>query len=175
MHLKDGRHIVPKNVENLWQYSKVYSWMWDHEHNEPNDQYWEWAEKGWSNPRAERYPVGKNIKPVCSWLWGEPHDYVSARVHIYIQAYLASLISDNVIWELMEWYEQEPNPVIVDFDVYDKTHISYTDVFLDPRKKAGHGFVIGAFLEYGSTSVYSWLADLKERVNNGIGGTTQTT
>lgn len=157
------RMVFPRNVENYWQFSKVYRWMWDEQNERPNDQYWEWAENGWNNPRAERYPVGKGVIPVCSW-FTRKLTYVQARAHIYIPTY-AFAVANTPVWkDLQEWYEMEPTPTLIDFDVYDKTHQSYTDVFLNPNKKAGHGFVLGAMLEYGNEFT-EWLSKLQKMVD----------
>ena len=47
------------NVENAWQFSKVYT---EHlnETGDPSDEWWQWAKTGWSNPKAERSPMGMN-------------------------------------------------------------------------------------------------------------------
>jgi hypothetical protein len=141
--------------------------MWDETTQKPNDLYWEWAIEGWNNPRAERYPVGKGAVPVGSWF--EPYDklltYVQARAYIYIPVY-AHAIAERRVWkDLQEWYEMEPQPTLVDFDVYEKSHLSYTEVFLNPNKKAGHGFVLGAMLEYGD-EFFHWLGTLQGMVKN---------
>lgn len=50
-----------ENMENAWQYSKVYK---DHltEDGEISNAYWDWAFEGWRNPLAVRYPRGKGAK-----------------------------------------------------------------------------------------------------------------
>lgn len=61
--LYDGR--VAGNVENGWQYSKVYPEF--AAEGEPTEAYWQWAEDGWSKQRADRYPMGRGAKPLYSW------------------------------------------------------------------------------------------------------------
>lgn len=158
--------VLPYNVENAWQFSKVYKWDWDEQNQTPKDSYWKWAKEGWADKRAQRYPVGKGVKPVCSWWRGRRHDYIQARFSIYIYVYAYSLLAQKETWsQMLEWYQNEDEPTILDFDVYDKTGISYGDVFRDPTRKAGHGFVIGAMLEFGdqffdwlhhNTGIYGW-------------------
>ena len=63
VELYDG-HIA-KNVENAWQYAKVYA-----QHvteGEPDESYLEWATAGWKNSRAVRYPMGKGAVPLYSY------------------------------------------------------------------------------------------------------------
>jgi hypothetical protein len=57
---------VAQNVENGWQYSKVY-----HEHldrfGNPSNTYWKWAINGWRSTWANRYPMGKGAVPEYSF------------------------------------------------------------------------------------------------------------
>jgi len=55
------------NVENAWQYSKVYPEYADI-NNEPTEKYFQWAKNGWQKIRADRYPMGKGVKPLYT-LW----------------------------------------------------------------------------------------------------------
>src|SRR5574342_482141 len=54
------------NVENAWQFSKVYKEHVDINGN-PSEAYWEWAIRGWSSEWACRYPMGKGVKPEYSY------------------------------------------------------------------------------------------------------------
>ena len=45
-----------KNMENAWQYSKVYFEHLDEQGN-PNKEYYEWAKEGFANPKAVRFPM----------------------------------------------------------------------------------------------------------------------
>ena len=66
------------NMENAWQFAKVYK-----QHatpsGEPTAAYWEWAEKGWADRWAHRYPMGKGAVPLYSLWDGERLSYVEAR------------------------------------------------------------------------------------------------
>lgn len=48
-----------RNVENAWQYSKVYPVHLDEEGN-IRDEYYQWREAGYEAIGANRYPFGKN-------------------------------------------------------------------------------------------------------------------
>ena len=78
--------FVSKNVENAWQFSKLYGYYADEDGN-PSDRYFKWAQEGWNDSRAHRYPMGKGVFPLYSWWDGEELDYVSARKKIYIPLY----------------------------------------------------------------------------------------
>lgn len=51
VELYDGR--VAQNVENAWQFSKVYRKIYSQQHigpdGLPNEDYWKWAEAGWAD------------------------------------------------------------------------------------------------------------------------------
>lgn len=139
--LYDG--YVAENVENAWQYSKLYE---DHvdEYLEPTDAYWTWAKAGWAQSRAQRYPMGKGRVPVCSLWAGRRLTYVEARKQIYVPLY-AEAVQRSPGWaRLRSLHESERSIALRDFDGYD--HIvagkSLTDVLNDPRQKMGHAFVL---------------------------------
>lgn len=51
------------NVENAWQFSKVYNEHID-EFNEPTSDYFAWRDRGYKSNWAERYPMGKGRIPL---------------------------------------------------------------------------------------------------------------
>ena len=51
------------NVENAWQYSKVYEYYLE-EDGSVGERYFKWAQDGWNSMRAQRYPMGKGAKPL---------------------------------------------------------------------------------------------------------------
>lgn len=140
-----GNH-VSQNVENGWQYSKVYashdSW------GAPNSAYWHWAEGGWGKTWADRYPMGKGSTPRYSWWDGESLGYVQARKSIYVPLY-SSAVPSGAIEKLRALHEQHGDLTIVDFDAYDHHALgmSLEDVLGDPTRKMGHGFVLAMMLE----------------------------
>ena len=140
-----------QNMENGWQYSKVYR-----EHADgllnliPSQAYWNWANDGWNNPRAVRYPMGKGAKPLYSRWAGENLGYIEARKRIYIPLY-----SQAVRFYAMEQFRDLKNfaagrdIVIRDYDAYDRRKLGYSwdDVINDPTRKMGHGFVLAMMIE----------------------------
>mmetsp|Transcript_14008 Transcript_14008/g.11981 ORF Transcript_14008/g.11981 Transcript_14008/m.11981 type:complete len:102 (+) Transcript_14008:53-358(+) len=54
-----------KNFENAWQYSKY------HQDFKDEKEYIEWAEEGFANPKAVRFPMGPGSKPKYSLYKGE--------------------------------------------------------------------------------------------------------
>jgi hypothetical protein len=127
--------FVSKNVENAWQYSKVYKKHLDADGNLTNE-YWKWAATGWDKEYADRYPMGKGATPeFCLWD-GEKLGYIEARKKVYIPLY-------------QHQYKQTGNLVLFDFDGYDHDALgmSMEDVINCETKKMGHAFVLKMLLE----------------------------
>src|SRR5437868_3205954 len=68
-----GGH-VSKNMENAWQYAKVYEYYLE-EDGSIGERYFNWAKDGWNAQRAHRYPMGKEAKPLYSYWDGEKLTY----------------------------------------------------------------------------------------------------
>lgn len=140
--------VTAQNVENAWQYSKVYPGH--HENGFVTNEYWHWAFAGWKKARADRYPMGKGAKPDFSLWDGEWLGYIEARKQIYVPLYRHAVISHcplllTELWRL----SKQSDIVIQDFDAYDHRALGYswTDVLNDPDRKMGHGFVLAMILE----------------------------
>lgn len=136
-----------RNVENAWQYSKVYSFHVDNDGN-PGDWYFDWAIRGWNKDFANRYPVGKGAKPLYSYWNGEKLDYVEARKTIYIPIYAKAVVQSYAYKRLEELYHSSKQIVLWDFDGYDfiKLGMSLKDVINNPIRKMGHSFVLAMLL-----------------------------
>jgi hypothetical protein len=132
-----------KNVENAWQFSKVYE-QFDN-NGIPKPEYFEWSQKGWIDKYAHRYPMGKGIKPLYSWWDGIKLDYVEARKKIYVPIYSRGVIKTETFNKLLDIYRTTNKDIyLIDFDGYNhiKMGKSLIDVLNDPNMKMGHGFVI---------------------------------
>lgn len=146
VHLYSG--IISRNVENAWQYSKLYE-----AHataGVPTREYWDWAMKGWSSIRAERYPMGKGASPLYSLWNGKRLGYIEARKRIYIPMYAAAVRAYRPqLLSYLEMVAQKQDIVLNDFDAYDRHALGYSweDVVNDPSRKMGHGFVLAMMIE----------------------------
>ena len=140
-----------RTMENAWQYAKVYDEHLD-ETGEPSTKYWQWAEAGWSNPRAVRYPMGKGAKPAFSLWDGERLGYIDARLKLYWRMYQNAVVSTRGFEKLVRLTETVPEIVLFDFDGYDHEARDMTlrDVLLNPARPMGHAFVLKAMLERGA-------------------------
>ena len=134
-------------LENAWQYSKLYAVHADAE-GEPTEAYWAWAEAGWASPKAVRYPMGKEGRPLCSLWDGHGLGYVEARKRIYGPLYVEA-VRKTEGWKKLEALRSEGRPIVLrDFDGYDHVALgmSLTDVLNDPGRKMGHAFVLAMML-----------------------------
>lgn len=159
-----NRSVVARNVENAWQFSKVYD-----DHVGPDDlptaAHAAWALQGWRNPQPVRFPRGRGAKPRYAIYRNQCLGYVAARLYVYIPSYVEGLAvnpaSRAALIRLREEYRVAraagDTLALYDYDGYDHVGagMSIADVFLCENKKAGHGFVLAALL--GDTLV----ADLR--------------
>jgi hypothetical protein len=136
------------NMENAWQYSKVYEYYLE-DNGEPGDRYFKWALDGWSSQKANRYPMDKDVKPIYSLWEGEKLSYIDARKKIYIPLYSTAVQKTTAFLKLKELYYREPKIYLWDFDGYNNKQLgmSYHDVINNPKLSLGHAFVIAALIE----------------------------
>jgi hypothetical protein len=135
--------VISKNMENAWQYSKVYDCHIDSD-GDPTTEYFEWAVKGWNNNYAQRYPMCKGAIPKYSFWNGHKLDYVAARKHIYVPLYAKAVLKTNAYKNLQELVKSGKDVYLLDFDAYKhrEQNMTMTDVLNCPDKKMGHAFVL---------------------------------
>jgi len=138
--------MVSKNVENAWQYAKVYQ-QFVNRYGNPSRGYWEWARDGWKSKWATRYPMGKGTVPLYSFWAGEKLGYIEARRRIYIQLYWYQALGTDAFWWLVD-SAIDNNICLVDFDGYDHVELgmSLEDVIECESRKMGHAFVLAMML-----------------------------
>ena len=138
---------IAKNVENLWQYSKVYDCHVD-SNGEPNDEWYKWAKKGWDTKVGIRYPMGRNEKPLYSYWNGKKYKYLDAKEKLYVKMYYRSVRKTDAYKQLELLYKdcliQNIPLVMRDFDSYNHIKLKMTpyEVLKHDKKKFGHGFVL---------------------------------
>jgi len=127
-------------MENIWQFSKVYSqvpysrqtysrydstviWEYPEEQHIMNNQltqeYVNWRNKGMYNPYAVRYPVGYNHRHACVCSItdsGERCDYITARKKIYLPYYISLVKQTSEFHELKNMLNQGINLLIIEVD-----------------------------------------------------------
>jgi hypothetical protein len=137
-----------KNVENAWQFAKVYEYYLE-EDGSVGERYFKWAQDGWNDTRAHRYPMGKEAKPLYSIWDGEKLTYTEARKKIYIPLYAGAVQKTFAFEKLKKLHEEGHNLYLWDFDGYAHKAMSltYDQVINDPNRKMGHAFVIAMILD----------------------------
>lgn len=145
---------VSKNMENAWQYSKLYLCHADAS-GRPTQEFWRWARAGWNDARARRYPMGKGARPLCSvWfqsIWERELqllNYIEARKQIYVPLYAEGVQKTHGWQKLRELYASGARIALRDFDGYDHRALgkTLTEVLNDPERKMGHAFVLAMLL-----------------------------
>jgi len=144
---------VSANFENLWQYTKVYPIHVDEDQN-PTEKYFQWAEKGWKDTWANRYPMGSGYnapKPLYSWWDGKKLSYIEARNQIYIPLYAKAVSTTAAFVKLKEIYQSQKYETLylLAFDSYNLTPgaFDYHELAQNPNIKFGHGYVLAMMLE----------------------------
>lgn len=142
------------NVENAWQYSKVYYNHVDANDN-PSSEYFQWADAGWRSIKANRYPMAKGTKPLYSFWDGAKLGYLEARQKIYIPLYSEAVKKTYAFKRLKEVYaDAKFNAVetlyLKDFDAHnlpDDYDYTYSKLWNNPDIKVGHAYVLAMLLE----------------------------
>lgn len=142
------------NMENAWQYAKVYKQHVDSSGN-PTAEYFKWRDNGWRKKRADRYPMGKGAIPEYS-LWKVDGEwkklgYVEARKQIYVPIYAKLVVKTDAFKRLKKFYDDGKDIALVDFDGYNnfraRPKMMWLDVLNCDKRKMGHAFVIAMLLE----------------------------
>lgn len=144
--LYDGYKSI--NVENAWQFSKVYEYYLEDDGSVGN-RYFKWAQDGWNSVKANRYPMGRDAKPLYSYWDGETFSYTEARKKIYIPLYANAVKKSFAFHKLKKIYEENPDLYLWDFDAHSLTPgtFEYWDLWNNPNIKVGHSYVLAMLLE----------------------------
>jgi hypothetical protein len=143
--LPDGQEA--RNVENAWQYSKVYEQHVGEDGN-PSLEWHHWSSEGFRAAKADRYPMGKGKRPAYSWWDGQKYGYIDARKKIYVPTYAKAVLKSSAFKKLKEIYNAQGDIWLWDFDGYDyeKEGMSLLDVLDCDTRKMGHCFVLALLL-----------------------------
>lgn len=149
VELYDG--LTAQNVENAWQFSKVYVDQIDG-HGNPLPTYFSWRDHGFAAKRAYRHPRGRDARPVFS-LWKENGQwvhlsYIDARKTIYLPLYIKAVKETDAFAELKTLYDKGVDIALHDFDGYNfrKKNMSIKDVVENPSRPMGHSIAIALAL-----------------------------
>lgn len=139
---------VALNMENAWQFAKVYPEHVNSKTKEPSNTYWTWAKAGWADSFAHRYPMGKGRVPLYSYWKGKQLNYIQARQKIYFPLYAKAVRKTESFAALRRLVKKGKTITLRDWDGYDHEELgdSLTDVLKNPKRKMGHAFVLKAIL-----------------------------
>ncbi len=142
---------VARNVENAWQFSKVYDVHVD-ANGDPTNQYFKWRKRGFDDNKPQRYPMGKGSVPLYSYYEGEKLSYIEARKKIYVPIYSKAVVQTEAFKTLRKEFKslkENETMWLWDFDGYDHKalNMTYQDAINCEDKKFGHAFVLGFLLE----------------------------
>lgn len=142
-------------MENAWQFSKVFS-QYVGEDGNPTQEYFDWAEAGWSSRKAIRHPMGKGAVPNFFWWDGEKLDRIEARKRIYVPLYSERVVKTQCFSELQSQWEhvkshEDRTLYLMDFDAYPYEDMTFSEVLNNPNKSMGHGFVLAMLLTNDET------------------------
>eukprot|EP01126_Amoeba_proteus_P027751 TRINITY_DN27491_c0_g1_i1.p1 TRINITY_DN27491_c0_g1~~TRINITY_DN27491_c0_g1_i1.p1 ORF type:complete len:285 (-),score=35.45 TRINITY_DN27491_c0_g1_i1:108-962(-) len=142
------KNIQSPCLENVWQYAKVYKQHVD-SNGDPTEEYWKWAEDGWTQGNAKRFPMGIGARPEYSLWDGKKYPYIPARKAIYSPMYSAAVVKTPAFQILQSLYEKETVLYLWDYDGHDhhRYHRTYKTVIHDPSKPLGHSFVLAMTVE----------------------------
>lgn len=142
--LYDG--LKAKNVENAWQYAKVYRQHMDGD--TVTETYWKWAREGWDSSYARRYPMGNGVTPEFLLWDGVRMGYLTAREQVYLPLYAQAVVRTRAFAELESMVARQEPIALWDFDSYDlpTRNRTFIQALHDPSKKFGHGLVLYGLL-----------------------------
>lgn len=135
--------IKANNMENAWQYSKVYPQHDDG--GKPNKDWERWHYEGLNKTWADRYPAGKGAIPLYTWYNKQQLDYIEARKELYVPLYRNMLENNKAAQKEIDRIIQllETTDVYLkDFDGYNDPGKTFEEIINDPEKKMGHAFVL---------------------------------
>ncbi len=144
-------NLTSQNMENFWQYSKVYKCHVG-KTGEPTLEWYDWRNKGFKDPVAHRYPMGRGRKPLYLF-WGGKHlGYIEARKLIYATYYAENVAKTDSYKRLQSLheslYDTDIPLILIDYDAYDHIGLGITlkEVMNNPDRIMGHAFVLAMML-----------------------------
>jgi hypothetical protein len=158
--------INVKNIENLWQYSKV--WPGEEIEDFPTTEFFERRKRGWADIKGHRHVkkgTGSNPNiPLYSFWKGEKLSYVEARKRIYCPIYSQLVVNTTAYRRLDNLLDKGYNIQILGYDGYDfinegKTLKMCVD---DASRPFGHELVLAALLRNEEEGLWDDVEEIEE-------------
>lgn len=136
------------NIENAFQFSRVYA-EYSTVDGVPAAHYWEWAKKGWQNPKPIKYPLGVWSKHLYHWWDNKKLSNLEAQNQIFLPIYKKAVIKTTAFSRLKEMYETGQDIYLIDFEGYDHRFLgkSWDDVVNNIDMPVGQAFALCMILE----------------------------
>lgn len=147
MELYDG--YTATSIENGYQFAKLYAEHADADQN-PSPAYWEWAVRGWSNPKPIKHPLGAWRTPLYHLWKGRRLNRLEAQNEIFVPAYVKLVTKTEAFWKLKKLYENTKRDIVLlDYEGYNHRflELSWEQVMNHPDFPIGQGFVLCMMLE----------------------------
>jgi len=135
------------NLENAWQYSKVFAEHLD-EQGEPSDEWFAFRDEGFARKNAVHFPMGRGAKHKYAYYNGEKLGAFDARVKMFIPWYL-ELAKETEAWSWLEAeYRAGKRILLRDFGAIDNIEHrkTFDQCLADPHTKLCHGYILASAL-----------------------------
>lgn len=138
------------NIENAYQFAKVYEPYHSTVNEMPAAHYWQWAVAGWRNPRPIKYPMGVWNKCLYHWWDGKKLNKLEAQNQIFLPLYKKAILKSSAYQRLKELYETSNKDIyLIDFEGYNHRYLekSWDQVISDADRPVGQAFILCMLLE----------------------------
>jgi len=145
--LYDG--YVAKNLENAYQFSKVYP-QHSTEDGCPSQSYWKWAQEGWNNYKPIKYPMGVWNKHLYHWWNNKKLSSLEAQNQIFLPCYKQAVVKTQAFAKLKSFYLNGQKDIyLIDYEGFNHRFLEKTwdDVVSDPNIPVGQAFALCMILE----------------------------
>jgi hypothetical protein len=145
IEMYDG--YISHNLENCYQYSKVFSQHINHEQN-PTQSYFDFAKKGWESKTPVKYPMGAWETPLFHFWDGKKLSHKEARKTIFLDNYVKAVKDTEKFKSLKKISEQYEEVYLIDFEGYNfrNLNMTYQDV-LESNFTFGQGMVLSMMID----------------------------
>jgi hypothetical protein len=147
------------NMENMWQYSKVFKHLGHIETTEtdpkrvglPTDSFFDWRRMGSVRRRSNLSPGGVGETPSFHYWNGLHLSTITARKLIYIPEYVKLAKKTNSYKSLRRAYRQGAKIALLDYDSYDvDLGVGYDwSQVINSERALGPAFVLSMMVELG--------------------------
>lgn len=137
---------MAKNVENAWQYAKLYRQYAD-EKGDPAPAYFDWAQEGWASRIAVRRPMGYLV-PLCTVWDGKKLTEAEARAKVFVPLYVGAVVRTEGFRELRRLYDGGTKLCLLDYDAREyPADWNMAQILNDSEHPLGHSYVLKWLLE----------------------------